>query len=38
MTTVAVAYGYSQVPAAELGASHVIERFSDLPGMLAALA
>ena len=38
MTTVAVAYGYSQVPAAELGASHVIERFSDLPETLSGLA
>ncbi len=38
LTTVAVSYGYSEVPAAELGASHVIERFSDLPEMLSGLA
>ena len=34
---IAVAYGYTQVPAAELGADAVIERFAELPAAIAAL-
>lgn len=34
---VAVAYGYSPVPARELGADAVIERFAELPGVIAGL-
>ena len=35
---IAVAYGYTSIPAAELGADAVIERFVDLPQAIAALA
>ena len=38
LTTIAVSYGYSQVPVADLGASYVIERFSDLRETLSALS
>ena len=34
---IAVAYGYTQIPAAELGADAVIERFAELPAAIAAL-
>ena len=34
---IAVAYGYAAVPAAELGADAVIERFAELPAAIAAL-
>ena len=35
--SIAVSYGYSRVPPAELGATHLIHRFSDLPDAIAAL-
>lgn len=35
---VAVSYGYSRVPLADLGADHMIDRFEELPGALAILA
>ncbi len=38
LPVVVVAYGYSRVPPAELGADALIERFADLPAALAALA
>ncbi len=34
---IAVAYGYTDIPAAELGADAVIERFDQLPSAIAAL-
>ena len=34
---IVVAYGYTRVPAAELGADRVIERFAELPEAIAAL-
>lgn len=34
---IAVSYGYSRVPAAELGADLLIDRFADLPAALARL-
>ena len=37
VTAVAVAYGYSRVPVAELGADCVIAEFHELPAALAAL-
>lgn len=36
VASVAVSYGYSDRPVAELGADHVIERFHDLPAALGA--
>ena len=34
---IVVAYGYTRVPPAELGADRVIERFAELPEAIAAL-
>jgi phosphoglycolate phosphatase len=34
---VAVSFGYSQVPAAELGADALIDHFSELPAAIAGL-
>jgi phosphoglycolate phosphatase len=34
---IAVAYGYTHIPATELGADAVIERFDQLPQAIAAL-
>ncbi|HET9405424.1 MAG TPA: HAD-IA family hydrolase [Burkholderiales bacterium] len=36
VASVAVSYGYSDRPVAELGADHVIERFCELPAVLGA--
>jgi phosphoglycolate phosphatase len=36
--SVAVSYGYSDVPPAELGANALIDRFGDLPDAVAKLA
>ena len=37
LPVVLVSYGYTRVPVAELGADVVIERFDELPGVLAGL-
>lgn len=37
LPVVAVTFGYTRVPAADLGADRVIDRFADLPAALAAL-
>lgn len=35
--SIALSYGYSNVPAAELGADRLVDRFADLPGAIASL-
>ena len=35
--SIVVGFGYSTVPAAQLGADHLIERFQDLPSLVARL-
>jgi len=37
MSNVAVSYGYRKIPVEELGANIVIDRFCDLPGVIATL-